>query len=194
MGYKIMRTDTPSPMFLNQDLKTCSSDGYIWKKYESARNVSLTFVDGPTVIVEDISEERADTPELVKGFVRVSTDGPYLYNLTDRLRASAGEASSVVKKLLAVKELLTEEQSREDRITSDILHLIELEKLPANKLMKLTKDLKECRIRRRKIKDALYIISKLEQGGVIEGITSINDTFTKLDNRSYDCKEYTVPF
>lgn len=194
MGYKIMRTDTSSPMFLNQDLKTCSSDGYTWKKYESAENVSRYFAGGPTVVVEDVSEESSDISGSVKGVVRVSSEGPYLCSLTDRLRASAGEASSIVKKLLAIKEFLTEEQSKEDRITSDILHLIELEKLPANKLMKLTKDLKECRIRRRKIKDALLIISKLEQGGVIEGITSINDTFAKLDDRSYDCKEYTVPF
>lgn len=112
----------------------------------------------------------------------------------NRLRVAVGEVASIVNRLLVLKEYLTEEQSKEDRITSDILHLIELERLPADKLMKLTKDLKDCRIRRRKIKDALLIISKLEQGGVIEGINGLKDAFTNLSERSYSCKEYTVPF
>ena len=191
MGYKIMRTDTSSPMFLNQDLKTCSSDGYTWKKYESARNASLMFAGGPTVVIEEALEGN-ESKKTVNEFVKVSSEE--CSDLTDRLRVAVGEAASIANRLLALKDFLTEEQSKEDRTTSDILHLIELEKLPADKLMKLTKDLKDCRIRRRKIKDALFIISKLEQGGVIEGVNSLNDAFSKLGDRSYGCKEYTVPF
>ena len=192
MGYKIMRTDTPSPMFLNQDLKTCSPGGYTWKKYESARNVSLMFADGPTVVIEEVSGGDKGKEIESDEFVKVSSEE--CSDLMDRLRVAVGEATSIVNRLLVLKEFLTEEQSKEDRTTSDILHLIELEKLPADKLMKLTKDLKDCRIRRRKIKDALLIISKLEQGGVIEGINGLNDTFTSLSERSYSCKEYTAPF
>lgn len=61
------------------------------------------------------------------------------------------------------KEELLNELSESDQIISDLLHYLEFETFNASKGYKISKKIKEVRIKRREIKNKLHIVSIFEQ-------------------------------
>lgn len=88
------------------------------------------------------------------------------------------------------------EQSRLDKTRVDILHYLELEKLPACKMMKLTSELKKTLKLQRAIKDEIYLLQEWKEFYSSTSISKCEEKVQKvLDTkaaRTYNVRTITL--
>ena len=195
MSYRIQNI-AENNLYLNADMHTFSPKGYSWKKIESARNVmERAMVKYPRLkIVEEVpAEAKADMNENnVKKTTTADLSDMSLRQMLDKLQKNANECAEILSRIVAVQDGYNEELSKQDLLTQDFLHMIEFGNLSASQTAHLAKQLKECRVRRRQIKDTMIMLQKLSAKGISENVfASISDIIKDLDKGEYSPKVYT---
>ena len=105
----------------------------------------------------------------------------------DRWIASLENFSQFVAVIEIVKSSLSKEMANADSEICDLLHYVEFSKLNASQGWAAAEMIKNTRMRRRKIKDALYIIDEIQRGtknGIPENKSAQTAIF-KLNTRTY---------
>ena len=94
-----------------------------------------------------------------------------------------------IRNLDAMIKACSEQVSKEDRVTQDILHYVEFKKCDAVMISKLYKMLRESRMKRRKNKDLLIFLELLDKTLSPESKKQIMDVVDMYDARTYSPKE-----
>ena len=204
-GYKIV-VDCDLPcLYLNKDMNSLGVDGYIWDKREKAENVvsaqqkSKNFTDDQkkhmrVVSVDDILEElkkkeekncmeedvgQEDFVEIGKPSSDLVADPEEKNELFDAVTALADRLSGYNSRRLALRKAV----SREDAVTLDLMHYIELTDEDDARQEEYAMLLRDSRIRRRRAKDMLKVLDALE--GAAPAIISAAHWVKSTDKRSY---------
>lgn len=183
-GYKIV-VDCDLPwLYLNKDMKSLGVDGYIWDKREKAENVvnaqqkSKNFTDDQkkhmrVVSVDDLLAElkkkekrdcveedvdQEDFVEIGKTSSDLITDPTEKNELFDAVSALADRLSGYDSRRSALRKAV----AREDAVTLDLMHYIELTDKDDVRQEEYAMLLRDSRIRRRRAKDMLKVLDALE--------------------------------
>lgn len=186
-GYKIaVGYDTPQ-LFMNKNMNALEKQGHVWEKEEKAKNVikaqknSKNFTDEQkksmhVVSVDELlAEQRKNDPdddeagadeEPVETEPDDSDDS--LPDLTadpekkERLFSAVVTLADMLSDYMRIRSSLSRAVGREDAITLDLMHYIELTDKDDKRQDEYASMLRECRIRRRRAKDMLIVFDALE--------------------------------
>lgn len=204
-GYKIV-VDCDLPcLYLNKDMNSLGVDGYIWDKREKAENVvsaqqkSKNFTDEQkkhmrVVSVDDLltelkeKEERncmeeeagyEDFTDMGKTPSSLVVDPEEKNGLFDAVVALAEKLADYDSRRLALHKAV----AREDAVTLDLMHYIELTDEDDTRQEEYAMLLRDSRIRRRRAKDMLKVLDALESA--VPAIVSTAHWVKSADKRSY---------
>lgn len=207
-GYKIaVGYDTPQ-LFMNKNMNALEKQGHVWEKEEKAKNVikaqknSKNFTDEQkksmhVVSVDELlAEQRKNDPdddeagadeEPVETEPDDSDDS--LPDLTadpekkERLFSAVVTLADMLSDYMRIRSSLSRAVGREDAITLDLMHYIELTDKDDRRQDEYASMLRECRIRRRRAKDMLIVLDALEDA--VPSIVSAAEWIKKADARIY---------
>lgn len=176
-------------------MASLSKEGYVWTKREKAENVivagqsrkmwndnqkkSMRIIPEEEQVAEKTSNDVVDSdlPEDPSSVVAEEKD-----RLFDAL-LSLGDIFSDYPHL---RSILCKAVSREDVVTLDLLHYIELTSEDDGRQQDYARMLRECRVRRRKAKDMLAVVDLLETAE--PAIRSAAEWIRKADRRKYHAR------
>lgn len=123
-----------------------------------------------------------------------SNENTYVHVDIEHLKEVAKELEYMFYSIRSNKPYLCEEQSKVDRMISDIEHYIEFTNFNASDGYKLAKSIQDLRRYRRKIKDEIAIIDTIikQNNNILTGHTY--NTIEGLDNRQYTPRETPILF
>lgn len=106
-------------------------------------------------------------------------------NAYGQLQSAAHEFSQSMIKLTALIDFYVKELSKCDLMQEDVLHKIEFDSVMGIQGMRLVKQLKEIRIKRREVKDKLSFLTMLKTKDIMTGAASIRDWEKAIEDRKY---------
>jgi len=196
--------------FLNRHCQH-DTEPYFWKSQKTAENVLKTHESGKknagyTYQCVEITENTSDKSDLSKtNDSAVPTDNtsssaeiaenddtknhkPELPSLDDMIKLCT-DLSSLTENIDDYISQCEKIVKKEDWIVIDLLHVIELQKCSAAKIMQIHKALKESRIRRREAKDRLRLLTELKQAITSDSGKKICEAVNSLYDREYHPRE-----
>jgi len=112
-----------------------------------------------------------------------------LVNILSELPKFAGAASALADNIQTAMDFCKNEIKRADAESMDLAHKIEFSVLNVVGGYRMYKEFHECRLRRRKAKDALDLLLLISASGILEGIRDFTSNYgtymSKLENRTY---------
>ena len=126
-------------------------------------------------------DKSSDTNTILDNLLEADTSDYYFW------LSSIGDFKKFVTNIEKVKVSLRVKQLNVDNEICDILHYVEFNRLNASQGWAAAEMIKNARLQRRKIKDALYIIDEIQRGikhGISENKSAQTAIF-KLNTRTY---------
>ena len=182
MCYRIGKRTGNSFLYMNNDLRTFSDTGFEWKKLESARQVVEHNKDREMLFIEEF--KKTTNTKTIISEAAVDREGWNDFTVSS-LKNDINQIAATIRTLTALETKYSNIVAAEDKTAVDILHYLELAKLSASDTAKLSKALKDSRIRRRKAKDMLTVIREVNSVGFVEDLAKIEATLDSLSNRDY---------
>lgn len=199
-GYKIVVDCVQPQLYMNKEMNSFVADGYIWDKREKAENVvrtkqkSKSFTDDQkkhmhVVCVDNIltnaGESKKDAANKTLSDVENSEKefAPVCPDEKDQLFDAVVSLAEKLSDYDIRRELLRKAVAREDAVTLDLLHYIELTDEDDARQNQYAVLLRESRIRRRRAKDMLKVMDDLSSAA--SSIISAAKWVKGTDKRSY---------
>lgn len=199
-GYKIVVDCVQPQLFLNKEMNSLEVDGYIWDKKEKAENVvrtkqnSKSFTDDQkkhmhVVCIDDMltntgkSEDNTASKGLSDDDNGEKEFAPVCPDEKDQMFDAVVSLAEKLTDYDNRRELLRKAVAREDAITLDLLHYIELTNKDDARQKQYAVLLRESRIRRRRAKDMLNVMDDL--AGAASSIIFAAKWVKGTDKRSY---------
>ena len=186
-GYKILRESVSGPMYLCEDNKTFDSTGFTWKKRNSAEKVMSCFQQkgwGLSIVeinIDDIQTKLTNSGKTI--------DAVFDEILPSNLASAVRQVSDKMDDLSTYQKYLNECLSLEDKVTSDLLHYIELnDDEDEEKMKEVYMLLKQSRKKRRDVKDKIKMLNSIKNNCIDDVIDSLNKCRTSIDERYYSPK------
>lgn len=190
-GYRIaIGYDSPQ-LFLDRDMASLSKEGYVWTKREKAENVIVAgqarkmWNDNQKKSMRIIPEEEQVAEKTSNDVVDsdLSEDPSSVTEENDRLFDAILALGDIFSDYPHLRSILCKAVSREDVVTLDLLHYIELTSEDDGRQQDYARMLRECRVRRRKAKDMLAVVDLLETAE--PAIRSAAEWIQKAGKRKY---------
>lgn len=197
-GYmvQVISDDDVSGQYLEQDQKTISSAGYIWRSKSAAENSMRSFGKrlngkhpGASLQIVEISDEPEKEKESVPE--TAEEEEPVLPGF-EKIARTAGLWADMMGRLEDYRKAYTARLSEEDLRSQDLLHYIELNEVSEAEAVDLVRRLKESRIKRREAKDVLHLLDLMK--GAQDEAQAVERALGRLDRRVYTVRvDETLP-
>lgn len=152
-------------------------------QFNSEKNANNVIVSSYKNFVKDAKcEIRVFTPQIESE--KIQFDCESASDAYGQLQSAAHEFSQSMIKLTALIDFYGKELSKCDLMQEDVLHKIEFDSVMGVQGMRLIKQLKEIRIKRREVKDKLSFLTMLKTKGMT-GAASIWDWEKAIEDRKY---------
>lgn len=190
IAYKLERTlPSGKKVFLCDDNKTFDNEGFTWKKRTSAERVRACFNHKYNLKIIEVEQEDVRA--------MLTKDDKAMSEALSSARIPA-DAMKIFHDIMwnmddlnAYGDKLNEELSFQDKITSDILHYVEMNEIEPSEEHGLLCKLKNARIERRKIKDRLKVLMALRLDIQNGGTENLTKCFAAMNERYYTPKVVT---
>ena len=168
---------------------------YYWKRRESAQRVisgkkSCKRDKNDYICVYGSATNQADVSGVS---VSTNTYTHFVSQKPEKIHSELAEAMRVVAENAdGVQDKLNAaciEVKKQDRVTQDILHCLEMEKCDATKRAKLMSLLEKSRLTRRKAKDKSILLTALQQSLKQEGLSIMRNAVDEVTERHYVPRE-----
>ena len=152
-------------------------------QFNSEKNANNVIISTYKNFVKDAEcEVRVFTPQ-TEG-EKIQFDCESAGDAYNQLQLAAREFSQSMIKLTALIDFYGKELSKCDLMQEDVLHKIEFDSVMGVQGVRLVKQLKEIRIKRREVKDKLSFLTMLKTKGMT-GAASIWDWEKAIEDRKY---------
>ncbi len=185
--------------YLDQNQKTVSEQGYVWRSLSAAENSMKTFMHrldttmpGTSIQVVEVDENRPVSPSISA----MSTENPKADDLSaisetipaslpsfEELARTAGAWAEMMSHLEEYKKAYAARLSEEDLRTQDLLHYIELNEINDAEAVDIVRRLKESRLKRREAKDVLHLLELMKDAK--PAADTVKRALGRLDRRIY---------
>lgn len=199
-GYKIVVDGVQPQLYLNREMNSFVADGYVWNKRKKAENVVLaqqkskSFTDDQkkhmhVICIDDMLTKttKSEDDAAIKTLSDVDNSekevAPICSGEKDQLFDAVVSLAEKLTDYDIRREMLRKAVAREDAVTLDLLHYIELTDKDDARQNQYAVLLRESRIRRRRAKDMLKVMDDLSSAA--SSIISAAKWVKGTDKRSY---------
>ncbi|WP_102343087.1 helix-turn-helix domain-containing protein [Galactobacillus timonensis] len=195
-GYmvQVISDDIVGCQYLEQDQKTISEKGYVWRSKQAAENSMRSASNrlsgqhpGSSLRIVEVDGDNgqsvadADTDGAMEA---KESEAPILS--LDEIERIAGNWAELMAHFNEYKKTYTARLREEDLRTQDLLHYLELNDLADAEAVDVAHRLSESRRKRREAKDALHLLDLM--AGARYEAQAVERGLDKLEHRSYNVR------